>query len=137
LIDIHYMEIRLFRNEEYVRKLMREKNLDFESFQKQLEDMVIKAVLSAAYPIGKRSKEVMHSRYNAFQFWALDFVIDENFRPYFLEFNAMPTMRTKAKGVPRGTVNDIKAKAQAGMYTVAGYQLPPTLSDVTKVKLKI
>jgi len=107
-----------------------------DDFMGKVVDSIIKSILAAKLVDG-RSNEMPgyhSSKYNAYHWMSIDFAVDTKGNSYFLEVNYSPTMRTVFDGRRDMGLYKRRMMQISGALTLAGFQLPPTLSRKAKVK---
>ncbi|KAJ7988645.1 hypothetical protein DPEC_G00311360 [Dallia pectoralis] len=82
----------------------------------QVEDLVIKAVLSAELQIATACKMFVPHRNNCFELYGFDVLIDSNLKPWLLEVNLSPSLACDAP-------LDLKIKASmiSDMFSLVGF----------------
>ncbi|TRY91785.1 hypothetical protein DNTS_023743 [Danionella cerebrum] len=82
----------------------------------QIEDLIIKAILSAEIHIATACKMYVPHRYNCFELYGFDVLIDSNFKPWLLEVNLSPSLACDAP-------LDLKIKASmiSDMFSLVGF----------------
>ncbi|XP_029114145.1 tubulin polyglutamylase TTLL5 [Scleropages formosus] len=82
----------------------------------QVEDLVIKAVLSAEQQIATACKMYVPHRNNCFELYGFDVLIDSNLKPWLLEVNLSPSLACDAP-------LDLKIKASmiSDMFSLVGF----------------
>uniref|UniRef100_A0A8C9VZA1 Tubulin--tyrosine ligase-like protein 5 n=1 Tax=Scleropages formosus TaxID=113540 RepID=A0A8C9VZA1_SCLFO len=89
----------------------------------QVEDLVIKAVLSAEQQIATACKMYVPHRNNCFELYGFDVLIDSNLKPWLLEVNLSPSLACDAP-------LDLKIKASMISDMFSLRQRPVSASDV-------
>ncbi|KAI5618863.1 tubulin polyglutamylase TTLL5 isoform X1, partial [Silurus asotus] len=82
----------------------------------QIEDLIIKAVLSAELQIATACKTFVPHRNNCFELYGFDVLIDSNLKPWLLEVNLSPSLACD-------TPLDLKIKASmiSDMFSLVGF----------------
>ncbi|KAK3537762.1 hypothetical protein QTP70_017850, partial [Hemibagrus guttatus] len=82
----------------------------------QIEDLIIKAMLSAELQIATACKMFVPHRNNCFELYGFDVLIDSNLKPWLLEVNLSPSLACD-------TPLDLKIKASmiSDMFSVVGF----------------
>ncbi|XP_026879532.2 tubulin polyglutamylase TTLL5 isoform X3 [Electrophorus electricus] len=82
----------------------------------QIEDLIIKAVLSAEMQIATACKMFVPHRNNCFELYGFDVLIDSNLKPWLLEVNLSPSLACDAP-------LDLKIKASmiSDMFSLVGF----------------
>uniref|UniRef100_A0A8C6LYK1 Tubulin--tyrosine ligase-like protein 5 n=1 Tax=Nothobranchius furzeri TaxID=105023 RepID=A0A8C6LYK1_NOTFU len=98
-----------------VLRYLKQEGKDTTLLMKQVEDLVIKAVLSAELQIAAACKMFVPHKTNCFELYGFDVLIDSNLKPWLLEVNLSPSLSCDAP-------LDLKIKASmiADMFSLVG-----------------
>ncbi|XP_066523251.1 tubulin polyglutamylase TTLL5 isoform X2 [Hoplias malabaricus] len=110
-------------------RYLRQEGKDTTLLMGQIEDLIIKAVLSAEIQIATACKMFVPHRNNCFELYGFDVLIDSNLKPWLLEVNLSPSLACD-------TPLDLKIKASmiSDMFSIVGFVcqdpgLKPVRSD--------
>ncbi|CAG7826368.1 unnamed protein product, partial [Allacma fusca] len=110
---IHIMTLRT------LWRYLRAQGTDTIPIIKRIEDIVIKTLISAEECITASSFN-MPSRYNGYELFGFDIILDENFKPWLLEVNISPSLHSSS---PLDLA--VKGHLVKEVFNIAGYHLPP------------
>ncbi|KAM4723593.1 tubulin polyglutamylase TTLL5 isoform 2-T2 [Anableps anableps] len=98
-----------------VLRYLKEDGKDTTLLMRQVEDLIIKAVLSAELQIAIACKMFVPHKANCFELYGFDVLIDSNLKPWLLEVNLSPSLSCDAP-------LDLKIKASmiADMFSLVG-----------------
>ncbi|KAJ8341560.1 hypothetical protein SKAU_G00338510 [Synaphobranchus kaupii] len=99
-----------------ILRYLKQEGKDTALLMGQVEDLVIKAVLSAELQIATACKMFVPHRNNCFELYGFDVLIDSNLKPWLLEVNLSPSLACDAP-------LDLKIKASmiSDMFSVVGF----------------
>ncbi|XP_008281028.1 tubulin polyglutamylase TTLL5 isoform X1 [Stegastes partitus] len=99
-----------------VLRYLKQEGKDTTLLMKQIEDLIIKAVLSAELQIATACKTFVPHKTNCFELYGFDVLIDSNLKPWLLEVNLSPSLACDAP-------LDLKIKASmiADMFSLVGF----------------
>lgn len=97
-------------------RYLKQEGRDTTLLMSQVEDLIIKAVLSAELQIATACKMFVPHRTNCFELYGFDVLIDTNLRPWLLEVNLSPSLACDAP-------LDLKIKASviSDMFSLVGF----------------
>ncbi|XP_028250486.1 tubulin polyglutamylase TTLL5 isoform X2 [Parambassis ranga] len=106
-----------------VLRYLKQEGKDTTLLMKQIEDLIIKAVLSAELQIATACKMFVPHKSNCFELYGFDVLIDSNLKPWLLEVNLSPSLACDAP-------LDLKIKASmiADMFSLVGIVCQDPLS---------
>ncbi|XP_030574251.1 tubulin polyglutamylase TTLL5 isoform X2 [Archocentrus centrarchus] len=106
-----------------VLRYLKQEGKDTTLLMKQVEDLIIKAVLSAELQIATACKTFVPHKANCFELYGFDVLIDSNLKPWLLEVNLSPSLACDAP-------LDLKIKASmiADMFSLVGFVCQDPLS---------
>uniref|UniRef100_A0A8D2ZUD3 Tubulin--tyrosine ligase-like protein 5 n=1 Tax=Scophthalmus maximus TaxID=52904 RepID=A0A8D2ZUD3_SCOMX len=98
-----------------VLRYLRQEGKDTTLLMRQVEDLIVKAVLSAELHIATACKTFVPHKTNCFELYGFDVLIDSNLKPWLLEVNLSPSLACDAP-------LDLKIKASmiADMFSLVG-----------------
>ncbi|XP_062378642.1 tubulin polyglutamylase TTLL5 [Sardina pilchardus] len=73
-------------------RYLRQQGMDTTVLMGQIEDLVIKALLSVELHVASACKMFLPSRTNCFELYGFDVLIDSNLKPWLLEVNLSPSL---------------------------------------------
>ncbi|XP_035023314.1 tubulin polyglutamylase TTLL5 isoform X1 [Hippoglossus stenolepis] len=99
-----------------VLRYLRQEGKDTTLLMRQVEDLIIKAVVSAELHIANACKMFVPHKSNCFELYGFDVLIDSNLKPWLLEVNLSPSLACDAP-------LDLKIKASmvADMFSLVGF----------------
>ncbi|XP_078797104.1 tubulin polyglutamylase TTLL5 isoform X3 [Oryzias latipes] len=99
-----------------VLRYLKQEGKDTTLLMSQIEDLIIKAVLSAEHQISTACKTFVPHKTNCFELYGFDVLIDSNLKPWLLEVNLSPSLSCDAP-------LDLKIKASmiADMFSLVGF----------------
>ena len=94
----------------------------------KIKDCVIKTFLSSESHIVKMVDNYLPSRYNSYELFGFDFIIDDNLNVWLLEVNISPSMHTTSM-----LDSHVKAPLACAVLNLAQYHLPKLLKKRSKL----
>ncbi|KPJ08768.1 Tubulin polyglutamylase TTLL4 [Papilio machaon] len=74
--------------------LKTDRNVDTDSLWESLKDLVIKTIISGEASISSLTKANVTSRYNCYELFGIDVLLDEDLKPWLLEVNISPSLHS-------------------------------------------
>ncbi|XP_039759976.1 tubulin polyglutamylase ttll-4-like isoform X2 [Pararge aegeria] len=74
--------------------LKTEQNVDTEALWESIKDLVIKTIISGEASISSLTKANITSRYNCYELFGIDVLLDEDLKPWLLEVNISPSLHS-------------------------------------------
>ncbi|XP_029972263.1 tubulin polyglutamylase TTLL5 isoform X2 [Salarias fasciatus] len=110
-----------------VLRYLKQEGKDTTLLMRQVEDLIIKAVLSAELQIAAACKTFVPHKTNCFELYGFDVLIDSNLKPWLLEVNLSPSLACDAP-------LDLKIKASmiADMFSLVGFVCQDPLSRLPR-----
>ncbi|KAM8921316.1 tubulin polyglutamylase TTLL5 [Pelodytes ibericus] len=98
-------------------RYLKQDGKDTAALMSQIEDLIIKTVISGERPIASACKSFLAHRGNCFELYGFDVLIDGNLKPWLLEVNLSPSLACDAP-------LDLKVKASviSDMLTLIGME---------------
>ncbi|XP_073494199.1 tubulin polyglutamylase TTLL5 isoform X2 [Phyllobates terribilis] len=98
-------------------RYLKQEGKDTAALMSQVEDLIVKTVISGELPIASACKSFQVHRGNCFELYGFDVLIDGNLRPWLLEVNLSPSLACDAP-------LDMKVKASmvSDMLTLIGLE---------------
>lgn len=94
------------------------------ALKKKIADMVIKTLVACEEPITKLCNKLAKSTYTCFELLGFDVMLDERFKPWLLEVNISPSLRSESS-----LDTAVKGALIRDMLNIVGYRLPAFLCD--------
>jgi len=115
----------------YLNEMDLPTEVNVDQLRARINDMIIKTVISCEDQVNKLIKKHTKSRYTCFELLGFDIMIDSNFKPWLLEVNISPSLRSESS-----LDSTIKGNLIKDMLNLVGYRLPPSIikSIASKVK---
>ncbi|XP_063380365.1 tubulin monoglutamylase TTLL4-like isoform X1 [Cydia fagiglandana] len=99
--------------------LKTEKNVDTDALWNSMKDLVIKTVISGEASISSLTKANTTSRYNCYELFGIDVLLDEDLKPWLLEVNISPSLHSAS---PLDT--HVKGPLVRAVLNIAQFQVP-------------
>ncbi|XP_048003161.1 tubulin monoglutamylase TTLL4-like isoform X6 [Leguminivora glycinivorella] len=99
--------------------LKSEKNVDVDALWSSMKDLVIKTVISGEASISSLTKANITSRYNCYELFGIDVLLDEDLKPWLLEVNISPSLHSAS---PLDT--HVKGPLVRSVLNIAQFQVP-------------
>ncbi|KAL0819085.1 hypothetical protein ABMA28_008355 [Loxostege sticticalis] len=74
--------------------LKTEKEVDTDALWESMKDLVIKTIISGEASISSLTKANVTSRYNCYELFGIDVLLDEDLKPWLLEVNISPSLHS-------------------------------------------
>ncbi|XP_078045472.1 tubulin monoglutamylase TTLL4 [Augochlora pura] len=108
-----------------------EEGVDAAELWNKIKDIVAKTLIAAEASMNAAISENLTSRYSCYELYGFDVLLDENFKPWLLEVNILPSLHTDSL---LDTI--IKGPLVRNVLNMVGYQIPKTSQTPTKAKCK-
>nr|XP_049693801.1 uncharacterized protein LOC110373737 isoform X1 [Helicoverpa armigera] len=99
--------------------LKSEKRVDIDSLWEAMKDLVIKTIISGEASISSLTKANITSRYNCYELFGIDVLLDEDLKPWLLEVNISPSLHSAS---PLDI--HVKGPLVATVLNIAQFQVP-------------
>jgi tubulin polyglutamylase TTLL4 len=106
---------------------MSKQGIDTKSLWKNLQQLVIKTIITGESPIHQLCEENMLSRYNCYELFGVDVLLDENLKPWLLEVNISPSLHSSS---PLDA--HVKGPLVQMLFDLAQFHFPPRLSQLVR-----
>lgn len=102
-------------------------HVDTQLLQERIIDIIIKTIICCEGPITRLSHQNCKNDYTSFELFGFDIILDENFKPWILEVNITPSLKSESD-----LDTSVKYKVIKDMFNLVGYNLPPVpLEDLS------
>jgi len=99
-------------------------HIDGQLLWKRIIDIIIKTIICCEGPMTRISHQNCKNDYTAYELFGFDIILDENFKPWILEVNITPSLKSESDldtSVKYGVIKD--------MFNLVGYNLPPVPTE--------
>ncbi|RZC39534.1 tubulin polyglutamylase TTLL4-like, partial [Asbolus verrucosus] len=101
--------------------------VDTKVLWRNLQQLVIKTIITGEAPIHQLCEENMLSRYNCYELFGVDILLDENLKPWLLEVNISPSLHSSS---PLDA--HVKGPMVQMLFDLAQFHFPPRLSQTVR-----
>lgn len=84
----------------------------------EIIDIIIKTVISCEGPIARLARQNCRNDYTSYELFGFDIILDENFKPWILEVNITPSLRSESD-----VDTNVKYEVIQDMFNLVGYNL--------------
>ena len=107
-----------------VLKHLKANNIDTVQLMQDIEDVIIKSIISVEFPVNSACKMFVPHRNNCFELYGFDILVDSDLKPWLLEVNLSPSLNVDSP-------IDVKIKSAmiCDLMTVVGI---PAIDPVLK-----
>ncbi|EEC14601.1 polyglutamylase, putative [Ixodes scapularis] len=102
-----------------LQKYLEDFGVDFEHLWQQMVDIIVKTLICCEGPINRLTQKHTTTRYNCYELFGFDILLDESLKPWLLEVNVSPRLRS-ATPVDFG----VKSEIVKDLLNLVGFQLP-------------
>ena len=67
-------------------------NIDIPQLMQNIEDVIIKSIISVEFPVNSACKMFVPHRRNCFELYGFDILVDSDLKPWLLEVNLSPSL---------------------------------------------
>ncbi|XP_045779216.1 tubulin polyglutamylase ttll-4-like isoform X1 [Maniola jurtina] len=99
--------------------LKTEQNVDTDALWDSIKDLVIKTIISGEASISSLTKANITSRYNCYELFGIDVLLDEDLKPWLLEVNISPSLHSAS---PLDI--HVKGPLVSAVLNIAQFQVP-------------
>ncbi|CAG9857800.1 unnamed protein product [Phyllotreta striolata] len=103
-------------------EVLETQNVDTKSLWRNLQQLVIKTLIACESPIVQLCEENMLSRYNCYELFGVDVLLDEKMKPWLLEVNISPSLHSAS---PLDA--HVKGPIVQTIFNMAQFHLPPRM----------
>lgn len=104
---------------------MEKKGIDTKALWKNLEQLVIKTLISGESAIVPLCRENMNSRYNCYELFGVDVLLDHHLKAWLLEVNISPSLHSQSP-----LDEHVKGPLVKSLFELAQFHLPPRLGKI-------
>lgn len=98
-------------------------NVDVKVLWNEMKDIVVKTLISAEASMRDAINKNVPSTYTSYELYGFDILLDEDYKPWLLEVNTLPSLHTDSY-----LDVAIKAPLIRNVFNIAGYQLPENMT---------
>ncbi|KAG5871717.1 hypothetical protein JTB14_008543 [Gonioctena quinquepunctata] len=101
-----------------------ETNVDTKALWKSLQQLVIKTIIACEPPITQLCDENMNNKYNCYELFGIDVLLDENLKAWLLEVNISPSLHSSSP-----LDSHVKGPLVQTLFDMAQFHLPQRLGQ--------
>lgn len=105
--------------------------VDTERLWKNLEMLVVKTMIACEEPISELCSENMNTRYNCYELFGIDVLLDEKLKPWLLEVNISPSLHSSSP-----LDEHVKGPLVKALFNMVQFHFPSKLAMFVKTGLK-
>lgn len=98
---------------------MTSRGIDTPKIWAEIVDLVIKTVICAEGPMSRLIRTHTKSRYNCYELFGFDIMLDSDLKPWLLEVNISPSLHTSSL-----LDTNVKSQLAKDMFNAVGFQIP-------------
>ncbi|XP_072393958.1 tubulin monoglutamylase TTLL4-like isoform X1 [Diabrotica undecimpunctata] len=98
-------------------------NVDTKALWRNLQQLVIKTIIACESPVVQLCEENINSRYNCYELFGIDILLDDKLRPWLLEVNISPSLHSAS---PLDA--HVKGPLVQSIFDLAQFHLPSRIS---------
>lgn len=98
--------------------------VDVDKLWDQIIDIIIKAFICCEGPISRLSHLHCRNDYSSYELFGFDIILDEFFKPWILEVNITPSLKSESD-----LDTSVKYSVIKDMFNIVGYNLPPPTNE--------
>lgn len=103
-------------------------HVDVHKLCENIEDIVIKTIICCEGPMTRLSHQTCKNDYTSYELFGFDIILDENFKPWILEVNITPSLKSESD-----LDTTVKYAVIKDMFNLVGYNLPPMTEELSKL----
>lgn len=96
-------------------------HVNVEDLWESIIDIIIKTIISCENPMTRFSHQNCKNDYSSYELFGFDIILDENFKPWILEVNITPSLKSESN-----LDTAVKFRVIQDMFNLVGYHLPPS-----------
>lgn len=94
-------------------------HIDTKRLWEDIKEIIVKTMICCEGPMTRLSHQNCKSDYTSYELFGFDIILDENFKPWILEVNITPSLKSESE-----LDTSVKYKVIKDMFNTVGYQLP-------------
>ncbi|XP_044758366.1 tubulin polyglutamylase TTLL4-like isoform X2 [Coccinella septempunctata] len=98
---------------------------------KNLEMLVVKTMIACEQPISELCSENMNTRYNCYELFGIDVLLDDKLKPWLLEVNISPSLHSSSP-----LDEHVKGPLVQALFNMVQFHFPSKLAPFVKPHLK-
>ncbi|XP_046435705.1 tubulin monoglutamylase TTLL4-like [Neodiprion fabricii] len=98
-------------------------NVDVKALWGLIKDIVVKTLIGGEASMRAKIRENVASTYACYELYGFDVILDEDYKPWLLEVNTLPSLHTDSS-----LDVTVKAPLIRSVFNMAGYQLPSNMT---------
>lgn len=99
-------------------------HVNVEELKEKIIDIIIKTIICCEGPITRLSHQNCKNDYTSYELFGFDIILDENFKPWILEVNITPSLKSESD-----LDTSVKYAVIKDMFNIVGYNLPPNSAE--------
>lgn len=96
------------------------KHVSAQKLWEEIVDIIIKTVVCCEGPMARLSNQNCKNDYTSYELFGFDIILDQNFKPWILEVNITPSLKSESH-----LDTSVKFRVIKDMFNIVGYNLPP------------
>lgn len=100
-------------------------HVDTDKLWNKIIDIIVRTIISCEGPMTRLSNQNCKNDYTSFELFGFDIILDENFKPWILEVNITPSLKSESD-----LDTQVKYQVIKDMFNLVGYNLPPPAKNV-------
>ncbi|KAL7040879.1 hypothetical protein ACKWTF_000545 [Chironomus riparius] len=109
---------------------LQQRGINTERLWGALRNLVLRTILAGEGPINSMMKTNLQNKYNAFELFGIDVLLDSELVPWLLEVNISPSLHSSS-----GLDMAVKGPLVTALLNTAMYQIPPKIPVATQSDL--